>query len=247
MNIPYLCGVYLSESYYLMEKQISIEQNLHSIKAQIADAAIGAGRKPEEVKLIAVSKTKPMSLIREAFDTGHLDFGENRVQELRDKQPELPDAQWHLIGTLQRNKVKYIAPFIHLIHSVDSEKLLKEINKEGGKNERIIDCLLQMNISGEANKHGLEEAEVKSILQNIQNFPSVRIKGLMGMAEFTDDQEVVQSQFRRLRQARDRFQGLNNEQIQLEELSMGMSGDFPIAIAEGATMVRVGSAIFGGR
>lgn len=230
-----------------MEKYISIEENLKAIKEEIDKVAREAGRTPGSVKLIAVSKTKPMELIREAFEAGQLDFGENRVQELRDKEPELPEAQWHLIGSLQRNKVKYIAPFVHLIHSVDSEKLLREINKEATKNERRIDCLLQMNISEEENKHGLKEGEVATIIENIQKYPNVRIRGLMGMAEFTDDDEVVRGQFRRLRLARDKFRVHENDQVSMDELSMGMSGDFPIAIEEGATLLRIGSAIFGSR
>ncbi|MCI4667722.1 MAG: YggS family pyridoxal phosphate-dependent enzyme [Bacteroidia bacterium] len=228
-----------------MADGVEIQSNLEKINKKIEDACVKAGRNADEVKLIAVSKTKPMDLIREAFKAGQVDFGENRVQELREKHPELPDGQWHLIGTLQRNKVKYIAPFVHLIHSVDSEKLLQEIDKQAGKNDRVIDCLLQMNISDEDNKHGLGESDVEAILSHIDQYPNIRIKGFMGMAEFTDDAEIVRQQFRRLRIARDSFRAKENSQIQLDELSMGMSGDFPIAIEEGATMVRVGSAIFG--
>ncbi len=230
-----------------MSETIDIVDNLSRIKDQIKEAILKAGRKGDEVKLIAVSKTKPMELIHQAFEAGQVDFGENRVQEMKDKEPELPEAHWHLIGSLQRNKVKYIAPWIHLIHSVDSYRLLKEINKQGVKVERVIDCLLQMNISDEENKHGLQESEVKEILEGIEALPHVRIKGLMGMAEFTDDETVIRSEFQRLRKARERFKGLTHERIQLEELSMGMSGDFEIAIQEGSTMVRIGSSIFGPR
>ncbi|MEL6843158.1 MAG: YggS family pyridoxal phosphate-dependent enzyme [Bacteroidota bacterium] len=224
-----------------------IADNLAEIQARITEAASAAERSPETVKLIAVSKTKPISLIHEAFEAGQRDFGENKVQELTDKHPQLPDANWHMIGHLQRNKVKYIAPFIYLIHSVDSERLLKEIDKRAGQNERIIDCLLQLNISEEDAKSGLNENSTYELLERIDEFPNVRIKGLMGMAEFTSDESVIKSQFARLARAFQRYQGLEHERIQMVELSMGMSGDFPLAIAEGATMVRIGSAVFGAR
>lgn len=225
----------------------SIVDNLKKVLENIYEATIGSGRKEGEVKLIAVSKTKPMDLIKEAFEAGQVDFGENKVQELREKHPLLPEANWHLIGSLQRNKVKYIAPFIHLIHSVDSERLLTEINKQAEKNERVISCLLQLNISDEDSKSGMEEAEAKAILSGIEKFPHVHIKGLMGMAAFTDDKELIRSQFQRLARAGEAFKEYEGPQIQMEELSMGMSGDYDIAIEEGATLVRVGSAIFGSR
>ena len=225
-----------------------IQENLAHILSQIEAATQKAGRTPDSVKLIAVSKTKPMSLIREAFAAGQVDFGENRVQELQEKHPELPEARWHAIGVLQRNKVKYIAPFIHLIHSVDSEKLLREIDKQAAKHERTIDCLLQINISDEPQKGGLTENEAETLLRDsIQNYPHVRILGLMGMAEFTDDTAVIRSQFKRLKAASEQFKPLENEQVRMQELSMGMSGDFEIAIEEGATLVRIGSAVFGSR
>ncbi|MEO0897807.1 MAG: YggS family pyridoxal phosphate-dependent enzyme [Bacteroidota bacterium] len=225
----------------------SISDNLSSIQQRIQLAAEKADRDPADITLIAVSKTKPMSLIHDAFEAGQLDFGENKVQEVREKQPELPDAQWHVIGTLQRNKVKYIAGWVHLIHSVDTARLLAEISKQAVKNERIIDCLLQMNISGEENKHGLEEADVSDILTSLDQYPNVRIKGLMGMAEFTDDETILRSQFGSLRTAKEKFASISHDRIELNELSMGMSGDFEIAIEEGSTMIRVGSAIFGSR
>ncbi|MEM7511144.1 MAG: YggS family pyridoxal phosphate-dependent enzyme [Bacteroidota bacterium] len=225
----------------------SIVDNLKRVLENILEVVVGNGRKEEEVKLIAVSKTKPMDLIKEAFEAGQVDFGENKVQELREKHPLLPEANWHMIGSLQRNKVKYIAPFIYLIHSVDSERLLAEINKQGGKNERVISCLLQLNISDEDSKSGMEEVEAKAILSEIEKFPHVHIKGLMGMAAFTDDKEIIRSQFQRLAEARDTFKEFEGPQVNMEELSMGMSGDYDIAIDEGATLVRVGSAIFGSR
>ncbi|MEM6801550.1 MAG: YggS family pyridoxal phosphate-dependent enzyme [Bacteroidota bacterium] len=226
---------------------MQIADNLSTITQKIAEAAEAAGRDPQEVKLIAVSKTKPMSLIEEAYEAGQLDFGENRVQELREKHPALPEARWHMIGSLQRNKVKYIAPFIHLIHSVDSRRLLVEINKQAEKHTRNISCLLQLNISEEDTKSGMDEAEAKEILAEIDQFPFVKIEGLMGMAAFVSDEETIRNQFRRLRMAAVAFEKFSHDRIQMRELSMGMSGDFEIAIAEGATMVRVGSAVFGSR
>ena len=226
---------------------MSIADNLSSIQHQISQAATSSKRQPDKVKLIAVSKTKPISLIEEAVAAGQEDFGENRVQELREKQPLLPHVRWHMIGTLQRNKVKYIAPFIYLIHSVDTERLLIEIDKQAKKNDRIIDCLLQINISEEEVKSGMEEEEARAILQSIDSYPHIRIKGLMGMAAFISDEVEISRQFRRLRLAMESFQSINHPRIQLQELSMGMSGDFELAIAEGATMVRIGSAVFGSR
>lgn len=224
---------------------MQISRNLQDIQEQIRTAAGEAGREEDAVQLIAVSKTKPMNLIQEAYEAGQRDFGENRVQELREKYPELPDARWHMIGSLQRNKVKYIAPFIHLIHSVDSRRLLAEINKQGEKCERVISCLLQLNISNEEAKSGMEEAEVEEILQDIDQYPYVRIQGLMGMAAFVSDKETIRNQFNRLRMAAVAFANIKHDRIEMRELSMGMSGDFEIAIAEGATMVRIGSAVFG--
>ncbi len=224
-----------------------IQENLNQILQSLRSEAQSSNRDPEEVQLIAVSKTKPVAALLEAMEAGQIDFGENRVQELVEKQEQIPTARWHMIGNLQRNKVKYIAPFIYLIHSVDSEKLLKEINKQGRKNDRVINCLLQINISNEEQKGGLTELEAEAILKKIETYPNVRILGLMGMAEFTSDEEVVEAEFRRLRQAADSFKNLAGPQIQMKELSMGMSGDYPIAIRNGATMVRIGSAIFGGR
>ncbi|GAB4409915.1 MAG: YggS family pyridoxal phosphate-dependent enzyme [Bacteroidia bacterium] len=227
---------------------MSVAQHLQAIRARIEAAATGAGRASGSVQLVAVSKTKPIEAIREAFDAGQVDFGENRVQEMAEKQPLLPQARWHLIGTLQRNKVKYIAPYVHLIHSVDSDRLLAEIDKQAARHDRTIDCLLQLHISGEETKAGLEEEEAATLLRDIDQYPHVRIRGLMGMAALTDDTDLIISQFRRLRLARDQFRdAFAHPRIDLSELSMGMSGDFELAIAEGATLVRIGSAVFGGR
>lgn len=226
---------------------MTIPENLLDIRAQISTAASKAGRSPDEVKLIAVSKTHPISKVREAAAEEQIDFGENRPQDMQEKHEQMPNLNWHMIGGLQRNKVKYIAPFVHLIHSVDSEKLLSEIDKRAGQNERIIDCLLQINISDEEQKGGLVELEAEELLNRIHEYPNVRILGLMGMAAFSSDMNLVRMQFRRLKTAFDQFKSIRNEQVKMLEMSMGMSGDFEIAIEEGATLVRIGSAIFGHR
>ncbi|WP_454045978.1 YggS family pyridoxal phosphate-dependent enzyme [Chryseobacterium sp. Marseille-Q8038] len=215
---------------------MSIKENYNAIKDQL----------PSGVQLVAVSKTHPASAVQEVYDLGQKVFGENKVQELMEKAPLLPqDIQWHLIGHLQTNKVKYIAPFIDTIQSVDSEKLLTEINKEAGKNNRVIKVLLQVKIAAEESKFGLEISEAKDAYQQYLEgkFPHVEITGLMGMATFTDDEQQVRNEFLTLK-------SLFNELNQLKTvntLSMGMSDDFPIAIECGANSVRVGSAIFGRR
>lgn len=226
----------------------TIAENLHEILQDIHSKAKNAGRNPEEIQLVAVSKFKPVSDIQEAVIAGQVHFGENRPQELRDKQEELPQLKWHMIGRLQRNKVKYIAPFVHLIHSVDSVELLEEIEKEGRKNNRVISCLVQMNISDEDQKGGGDSTIVNAIFERCSTCSFVKIEGLMGMAEFTDDESVIRSQFRYLKQSFDSFaqQTLPNN-VQMKELSMGMTGDYHLAIAEGATLLRIGSAIFGNR
>jgi len=197
------------------------------------------------VTLVAVSKTKPVEDIKALYDIGQKDFGENYVQELVDKQAVLPnDIRWHFIGHLQSNKLKYIAPFVHLIHGVDSLKLLKEIDKQAAKNNRIIDCLLQVHIATEETKFGMDEQELKDTIEQLSSFPNVRVRGLMGMASFTDDQEKVRSEFRSLHNIFK--QSVMNHQPSAI-LSMGMSGDYTIAIEEGSTMVRIGSLLFGAR
>lgn len=226
---------------------MGIAAQLADVLAEIRAAAVAAGRDPGTVTLVAVSKTKPVEAVREAAAAGQVDFGENKVQEMVEKQAHLPHLRWHMIGTLQRNKVKYIAPFVHLIHSIDSERLLAEVDLRAAQNQHIISCLLQINISDELQKGGMTEEEAESILQRIAAYPHVRIEGLMGMAEFTDDAAVLRRQFRRLAQARLRMEAHAGPQVRMHELSMGMSGDFPVAIAEGATLVRVGSSIFGSR
>ena len=200
----------------------------------------------KHVTLVAVSKTKPVEAIMELYRLGHRDFGENYVQELVDKQAILPsDIRWHFIGHLQTNKVKYIAPFVHLIHGVDSYKLLKEINKQGEKQERIIDVLLQVHIAQEETKFGLDEKELEDVIRKTQEeqMRNVAIRGLMGMASFSENQEQVRQEFSSLRMLFEKYAGLPSFSI----LSMGMSGDYQIAIQEGGNMVRIGSLLFGAR
>ncbi|AHM59534.1 alanine racemase domain-containing protein [Flammeovirgaceae bacterium 311] len=205
----------------------------------------------ENVTLIAVSKTHPFELVLEAYSEGVKNFGENKVQEMVDKFEQLPkDINWHMIGHLQRNKVKYIASFVHLIHSVDSERLLQEIDKQGQKVGRVINCLLQVHIAKEETKFGLSEEELFALLNNpeIQQLRHVQITGLMGMATNTGDGELIRQEFRYLKSLFEQIK-LNYQlgNITMHELSMGMSSDYTIALEEGTTMVRVGSAIFGSR
>jgi PLP dependent protein len=202
--------------------------------------------------LIAVSKTKPVEAITELYEAGHRDFGENYVQELVQKQQQLPgDIHWHFIGHLQSNKVKYIAPFVHLVHGVDSFKLLKEINKEPKKNNRNIDVLLQVHIAEEETKFGLDEKELHELLDTnadeLHELNSLTIRGLMGMASFTDDKEKIRREFRHLKSLFDKYAALTIPNSEFGILSMGMSTDYRVAMEEGATMVRIGSLIFGER
>jgi pyridoxal phosphate enzyme (YggS family) len=198
---------------------------------------------PSTVTLVAVSKTKPVASLLEAHQAGQRDFGENKVQELVDKASVLPqNIRWHMIGHLQRNKVKYIAPFVSLIHSVDSFRLINEIDKQGKKNDRVIDCLLQVRIAQEETKFGLAFENCNEIL-NQNNYTHVRIRGLMGMASFTDNQIQIESEFKSLAQYYKQYQ----DQYDWDTLSMGMSGDYPLALSCGSTMIRVGSRIFGSR
>ncbi|WKS96123.1 YggS family pyridoxal phosphate-dependent enzyme [Riemerella columbina] len=215
---------------------MSLEENYHAIKQSL----------PESIQLVAVSKTHPVEKIQTIYQLGQRAFGENKVQEMIAKQPLLPaDIEWHLIGHLQTNKVKYIAPFVALIQSVDSKKLLQEINKQAEKNQRIIPILLQVKIAQEDTKTGMDIAEAKALAEEISQglYPHIALKGLMGIATFTDDENTVQQEFLRLKNFYDELAPL----YQLETLSMGMSHDFPLAIACGANSVRIGSAIFGER
>jgi pyridoxal phosphate enzyme (YggS family) len=221
---------------------MEIKANLESVKNTFQNS---------DCLLVAVSKTKPIEDLREAYDAGIRDFGENKVQEIQEKQALLPsDIRWHMIGHLQSNKVKYIAPFVHLIHGVDSFKLLQEINKQGKKIDRVIPCLLQIHIAEEETKFGFDKAELDEMINSkeFQELTHVRIEGLMGMATFTENQDQVRKEFRGLKQL---FEELKTRTlpgfVQLKEISMGMSGDYIIAQEEGSTMVRIGSAIFGKR
>jgi len=218
-----------------------IAENLKNVKSKI----------PDGVTLVAVSKTKPASDIELLYNEGQRVFGENKVQELVDKYEVLPkDIEWHLIGHLQTNKVKYIAPFVSLIHSIDSFKLLKEVDKEAKKQNRIVNCLLQFHIASEDTKFGFSIDEVKDLLSSNEfvEMQNVSIVGVMGMASFTDDEEEVRNEFRTLESY---FNVLKSHyfkfNVNFKEISMGMSGDYEIAIEEGSTMVRVGSSIFGTR
>ncbi len=204
---------------------------------------------PHKVELIAVSKTKPNEDVQTLYDMGHRAFGENYVQELVDKEASLPkDIQWHFIGHLQSNKVKYIAPFVHLIHGVDSEKLLQEINKQATKQNRIIKCLLQVHIATEETKFGFDGPALHELLVSgrVVNYSNVRICGLMGMASFTDDQTLLSNEFSLLKSYFDKAKQAFPDG-QFETLSMGMSSDYMLAISKGSTMVRIGSLLFGAR
>jgi len=221
---------------------MSIAANISAIKKEIGT---------RNVKLIAVSKTKPVESILEAYEAGHRLFGENMVQELVEKHEKLPkDIEWHLIGHLQTNKVKYIAPFINLIHSVDSLKLIQEINKQALKNNRVIDCLLQLEIADEETKFGMDMAEAIEFLRSneFQELKNIRICGVMGIATLTDNPEMTAEEFYELKTF---FNGLKDTFFRkdpaFKEISMGMSGDFKLAIEKGSTMIRLGSTIFGGR
>ena len=218
-----------------------IKENLEKIKAAI----------PSSVTLVAVSKTKPVSDLQEAYDAGQRIFGENHALEMRDKHEALPqDIQWHFIGHLQTNKIKYIIPFVTLIHSIDSANLLEAVNKEAAKHNRVVDCLLQFHIAMEETKFGLDLEEARQLLDSdtFKQMQNVRICGVMGMATFTDDMAEVRKEFKHLKEI---FDTLKKEyfadQQQFKEISMGMSDDYPIAVEEGATLVRVGSKIFGAR
>lgn len=202
---------------------------------------------PKQVHLVAVSKTKPNADIEEAYAAGQRIFGENKIQEMTQKWETLPkDIQWHMIGNVQTNKVKYMAPYVSLIHGVDRYKLLKEINKQAAKSDRVIDCLLQMHIAQEDSKFGFNKEELQAVVIDLKTnpLPHIRIKGLMGMATFTDNQDQIRSEFKTLKQ---QFDWLQTQHPEANELSMGMSGDYALAIEEGSTMIRVGSKIFGSR
>ncbi len=214
---------------------MSVASNLNSFKKKL----------PPTVTLVAVSKTKPVALIQEAYAAGQRHFGENKIQEMTAKWEDLPkDIHWHMIGHVQTNKVKYMAPFVHLIHGVDSEKLLKEINKQGLKNNRIINCLLQVYIADETTKFGLDPEAIAPLLEKSLSMENVKVVGFMGMASFSDDANQIKKEFEVLQTL---FFKTKEHHPQIEVLSMGMSGDYDLAIAQGSTMIRIGSKIFGSR
>jgi pyridoxal phosphate enzyme (YggS family) len=220
---------------------MSIKENLLKIKSSL----------PENVTLVAVSKTKPISDLLEAYNAGQRVFGENKIQEMTEKWEQMPkDIQWQMIGHIQTNKVKFMAPYVNLIHGVDSLKLLEEINKQALKNNRVIDCLLQIHIAEEETKFGLNEEELNELLasETFKNLNNIKIIGLMGMATFTENQIQIKKEFEHLKSIFDSLISQNNTQnLEPKTLSMGMSGDFPLAITCGSTMIRIGSSIFGER
>ena len=223
-----------------MNFKMSIQQNLNQIKSTL----------PEHVTLVAVSKTKPVSQIMEAYSAGHRIFGENKIQEMTEKFEAMPkDIEWHMIGHVQTNKIKYMASFVSLIHGVDSFKLLKEINKQALKNNRIINCLLQIKIADEDSKFGMSATDASKIIQSkeFSELKNVCVVGVMGMATFTEDQKQIEREFKLLKSTFDELKAIQTENCKLQTISMGMSGDYPLAIECGSTMVRVGSSIFGER
>ncbi len=219
---------------------MNIKENLLNIKSQL----------PEHVTLVAVSKTKPVSDLMEAYDAGQRIFGENKIQEMAEKWEEMPkDIQWHMIGHVQRNKVKYMAEFVNLIHGIDSLKLLKEINKQANKYDRVIDCLLQIKIADEDSKFGLSSNDAKLLLasEEFSRLENIKVIGLMGMATFTDDMIKIEREFKLLKSTFDELKSSETKNLNLQTVSMGMSGDYQLAIDCGSTMVRIGSNIFGSR
>lgn len=225
-----------------------IKENLRQVEENIKNACEVSGRSREEVTLISVSKTKPVDLIEEAYALGERNFGENKVQEINEKYPVLPkDIKWHLIGHLQRNKVKYIMDKVCLIHSVDSVRLAEQIQSEAEKSGTDMDILIQVNVANEDTKFGIKEEETEKIIREIAKFPNVHIKGLMTIAPFTDEPETNRKYFKKLKQLSVDIRKKNIDNVNMDCLSMGMTGDYQVAIEEGATLVRVGTGIFGER
>lgn len=224
-------------------------QNLKSVQQRIQNACANAGRSSDEITLIAVSKMKPLDDIREAFSCGQIHFGENRAKELQDKMDACDEEQiqWHMVGALQTNKIKYMVKRVNWIDSVPKKKTLREIEKRASRIDRVINTLIQVNISGEDQKSGCDPDNLKNVLTYASGLKHARVRGLMGMATFVKDPEEVRSEFRLLRELREEHLSYNCENIQLDHLSMGMTNDMEVAVEEGATMVRVGRAIFGER
>lgn len=225
-----------------------IKENIDIVKSKVAAACRRSGRNSGDVTLIAVSKTKPVSDIEEAYETGTRDFGENKVQELDEKFPVLPkDIKWHLIGHLQRNKVKYIVDKVELIHSVDSVRLAEQIEHEAAKKNITVNILVQVNVADEDTKFGLRSEDTIDVIKQMSRLSHVRIKGLMTIAPFTDNPENNREYFRKLKKLSEEIEALHIDNVEMKELSMGMTGDYEVAVEEGATLVRVGTGIFGNR
>lgn len=225
-----------------------ITENLEQVKKNIQDACRTVGRDPEEVTLIAVSKTKPAELLQEAYDSGARDFGENKVQEIMDKYPQLPaDIRWHMIGHLQRNKVKYIVDKVAMIHSVDSLRLAQTIEQEAARHKVQVPVLLEVNVAEEESKFGLKMDEVLPLIETIAEFPHIKVCGLMTIAPFVENAEENRMFFRQLKKLSVDIEAKNINNVSMSVLSMGMTGDYQVAVQEGATMVRVGTGIFGER
>ena len=225
-----------------------VRENLEAVQGIIGDACERAGRSAGDVTLIAVSKTKPLELVREAYEAGARDFGENKVQDLLDRIEALPsDIRWHMIGHLQRNKVKYIVGKVAMIHSVDSLRLAEEISRESLKRQVETDILIEVNVAGEESKFGVSLSETVSLVEEIAKLPAVHIRGLMTIAPFVEDAEENRQIFRKLKQLSVDIERKNIDNVNMSALSMGMTGDYPVAIEEGATYVRVGTGIFGER
>lgn len=225
-----------------------INENISKVRENIVKACEKAGRNPEEVTLIAVSKTKPVSAIEEALLSGTLDYGENKVQELCDKYDVLPkNIRWHMIGHLQRNKVKYLVGKTYLVHSVDSLRLAEQIEKEFAKHNQVCDILVEVNIAQEESKFGINAKETEELIRKIAKFEHVRIKGLMTIAPYTGDPESNRDYFREIKKLSVDIRDKNIDNVSMDVLSMGMTGDYMVAVEEGATMVRVGTGIFGER
>ncbi len=229
-------------------EEMTIRENMRAVEDRIAAACQKAGRKPEDVTLIAVSKTKPVEMLREAYECGCRDFGENKVQELLDKYEVMPrDIRWHMIGHLQRNKVKYIVDKVYLIHSVDSLRLAEEISKEAGKKNVCVNILVEVNVANEETKFGTTCEDAKQLVQDIAKLPNICVKGLMTIAPFVENAEKNRPFFSKLKKISVDIMGENIDNITMENLSMGMTGDYEVAVSEGATCVRVGTGIFGAR
>lgn len=225
-----------------------ITENLEQVRKNIDEACRMAGRDPKEVTLIAVSKTKPVSMLKEAYDAGARCFGENKVQEIMDKHPQLPeDIQWHIIGHLQRNKVKYIVDKVSMIHSVDSLRLAQTIEQEAAKHNVCVPVLLEVNVAQEESKFGLKMDEVLPLIETIADFPHIKVQGLMTIAPYVENAEDNRDFFRQLKKLSVDIEAKNINNVSMSVLSMGMTGDYQVAVQEGATMVRVGTGIFGER